>query len=56
MRQVNVSAERSFDPGALSNEKGIVDRSSTTDTSKPTSDHVLLNVEMAIEWAHLGGD
>jgi hypothetical protein len=55
MRQLNGAAERTFDPGVL-NEKGIADRSSTNDTSKSTSDHVLLNVEMAIEWAHLGGD
>jgi hypothetical protein len=56
MRQVNGPTDRTFDAGVLLNEKSIVDRSSTNDTSKPTSDHVLLNVEMAIEWAHLGGD
>ncbi|HKY73466.1 MAG TPA: hypothetical protein VJL88_16210 [Nitrospira sp.] len=55
MRQPNGATERTFDPGVL-NEKGFVDRSSTNETSKPASDHVLLNVEMAIEWAHLGGD
>jgi hypothetical protein len=56
MRQVAGPAEGASDSGALLKEKGFADRSSSNDTSKPSADHVLLDVEMAIEWAHLGGD
>lgn len=56
MRHVTGPAEGTSDSEVLRKEKGFVDRSSTNDTSKPSADQVLLDVEMAIEWAHLGGD
>jgi hypothetical protein len=57
MRQVTGPAEGASDSGVSRKEKGFLDRSSTNDPSKPPSaDPVLLDVEMAIEWAHLGGD
>jgi hypothetical protein len=33
-----------------------VDQSSSTDGSNQTSDPLRLSIEMAVEWAHLGGD
>ena len=56
MHQVTGPVEGTSDSGVLRKEKGFVDRSSTNDMSKPSADPVLLDVEMAIEWAHLGGD
>ena len=55
MHRANGPAERTFD-SAFSKEQVNVDRSSPTDTSKEPSDHSRLNLEVAIEWAHLGGD
>jgi hypothetical protein len=55
MHNVNRYAERPLDAGRLS-EQGIVEPVSPTERSTETSDHVHLSVEMAVEWAHLGGD
>lgn len=38
------------------NEQAIVDPSSSIDRSTQTFDPLRLSMEMAVEWAHLGGD
>lgn len=47
--------ERTLDAACV-NEQGIVDHVSSSDRSPQAADQVGLTVEMAIEWAHLGGD
>jgi hypothetical protein len=55
MHNVTWYAQRPLDASSL-NEHGIVKQVSSTDGSKESSDHVRLRMEMAVEWAHLGGD
>lgn len=55
MRKPDGSAERRLDASVL-NEQRKADQSSSTDRSNQTSDLLRLNIEMAVEWAHLGGD
>jgi hypothetical protein len=55
MQKSNGSGEGSLDAAKL-NEQRTLDRSISTAGSKKAPDHVRLNIEMAIEWAHLGGD
>jgi hypothetical protein len=55
MQNANRYAERPLDSRYVS-EQGIVEPVSSTQRPTETSDHVHLSVEMAIEWAHLGGD
>jgi hypothetical protein len=59
MHEVNCHAERPLDAASLAaslDEEGIVERMSSTDTTRETCRHERLSVEIAIEWAHLGGD
>jgi hypothetical protein len=55
MHKGNGHADRSFD-AALLNEEGIVDQMTSTERSSQASDHLRLSLEIAVEWAHLGGD
>jgi hypothetical protein len=55
MHNVNWCAQRPLDATSL-NEQGIMEQVSSTDRSNETSNHVRLSIEMAVEWAHLGGD
>ena len=55
MREISWHAERPLD-AALLNEQGKAEPAPSIDRSNQTSDHARLNIEMAIEWAHLGGD
>ena len=55
MHNVNWHTQRALDVTALK-EQGVLEQVSPTDRSKETSDHVRLSMEMAVEWAHLGGD
>ena len=55
MHDVNWHAERISDATRL-NEQAIVDPLSSIDRSTQTVDPLRLSIEMAIEWAHLGGD
>ena len=55
MHNVNWYAQRPLDAASL-NEQGIMEQVSSTDREKETSDPARLRMEMAVEWAHLGGD
>jgi hypothetical protein len=55
MHNINRYVERPSDAGCLY-EQGIVEAVSPTERSTETSDQVHFTVEMAVEWAHLGGD
>jgi hypothetical protein len=59
MQETNCNVERPLDvaslPASLS-EEGIVKRVSLTHTSKEICRHERLSLEIAVEWAHLGGD
>jgi len=55
MHILNGSAERTID-ATLWNEQDIVDPLSSPDSSDQTSDRLRRSIEMAVEWAHLGGD
>ena len=55
MQKINGSAERTLDASTL-NQQRILDRSTPTEVSGGPPDPLRLNIEMAIEWAHLGGD
>jgi len=52
MHNANWYAQRPLDATSL-NEQGITEQVSFTEE---TSDHVRFSMEMAVEWAHLGGD
>jgi len=52
MHNANWYAQRPLDAASL-NERGIMEQVSFTEE---TSDHVRFSMEMAVEWAHLGGD
>jgi hypothetical protein len=59
MHEVNCHFERPLDAASLAaslNEQGIVEGVSSIDSSKETCRHERLSVEIAVEWAHLGGD
>ena len=55
MDNVNWYAQQPLDATSL-NEQGIMEQVSSTHRSKEVSDHDRLSMEMAVEWAHLGGD
>jgi hypothetical protein len=58
MHEIHGRVERSLDAAALlasRNEQGIVEAVSSTDASKEIW-RERLSVEIAVEWAHLGGD
>jgi hypothetical protein len=55
MQKPNSPVDGRLDATIL-NEQRRVDRSPSTDESNPPSDQLPLNIEMAVEWAHLGGD
>ena len=55
MDNVNWYAQQPLDATSL-NEQGIMEQVSSTDRSKEVSDHDRFSMEMAVEWAHLGGD
>ena len=55
MHEVSWHAERPLDTAFLK-EQGKVERTPSSDGSKQASDHAALSLEMAVEWAHLGGD
>ena len=55
MHNVNWYAQRPLDASSL-NEQEIMEQVSCTDRPKETSDPARLRMEMAVEWAHLGGD
>ncbi len=55
MHNLNRHVERPLG-AASSNEPKVVEQVCSTDRSKETSEQVRLSMEMAIEWAHLGGD
>lgn len=55
MHNVIENTERTLD-AACFNEQGIVDHICSSDRSPQAADQLRLTVEMAIEWAHLGGD
>ena len=55
MHNVNWYAQRPLDATSLT-DQGIIEQVSSTDRSKDISDPFRLTMEMAVEWAHLGGD
>jgi hypothetical protein len=55
MHKQNVPVERRLEATFL-NEQATVKQLPSTDRSNPTSDPLRLSIEMAVEWAHLGGD
>jgi hypothetical protein len=55
MHEINCNVERPLDAAFL-NEQEIVKRVSFADTPKEICRHERLSVEIAVEWAHLGGD
>ena len=55
MHNVNWYAQRPLDASSL-NEQGIMEQVSSTERSKEVSEHDRFSMEMAVEWAHLGGD
>lgn len=55
MHILNGSAERTID-ATFWNEQERVDPISSPDRSDQTSDRLRRSIEMAVEWAHLGGD
>lgn len=58
MHEINGN-ERPLDAASLvssRNEQEIVKRVSFTETSKEICRHERLRMEIAVEWAHLGGD
>ena len=59
MHELNCHADRPLDAATLAaslHEEGIVERVSSTDRSKEMCLPERLSMEIAIEWAHLGGD
>ena len=59
MHEINCNVERPLDAAPLAaslNEQEIVKRVSFTDTPKEICRHERLSLEVAVEWAHLGGD
>ena len=55
MQDTNTTVDRRFD-AAFVGEQATLDRSSTGEPCRQASDSLRLNLEVAIEWAHLGGD
>jgi hypothetical protein len=55
MHTLNGSAERTND-ATFWNEQERGDPLFSPDRSDQTSDHLRRSIEMAVEWAHLGGD
>lgn len=55
MHHVNNTAERIVD-ATFWCEPSIVDGGSSIEASTQTADRPRVTLEMAIEWAHLGGD
>lgn len=55
MHTSNGPAERAVDAAFL-NEQESVTVLASSDRSDHTSDHLRRSIEMAVEWAHLGGD
>jgi hypothetical protein len=53
MHEIDYHVERPLDAASL-NEQGIVERVSFADTTKERRER--LSLEIAVEWAHLGGD
>jgi hypothetical protein len=53
MHEVDYHVDRPLDAASL-NEHGIVERVSFADTTKERRER--LSLEIAVEWAHLGGD
>ena len=59
MHELTCQADRPLDAATLAAshpEEGIVERASSTDRSKEMCRPERLSMEIAIEWAHLGGD
>ena len=59
MHEVNRQVERPLDAASLAaslKEQGIVEGVSSNDTSKEMCRLERLSMEIAVEWAHLGGD
>ena len=57
MHEIDYHVERPPDAASLAaslNEQGIVERVSFADTTKERRER--LSLEIAVEWAHLGGD
>ena len=57
MHEIDYHVERPLDAASLAaslNEQGIVERVSFADTTKERRE--CLSLEIAVEWAHLGGD
>jgi hypothetical protein len=55
MQMGNGDTDRPLDAASL-NEQGIVDHVPSAESSSQASDDLRFHVEMAVEWAHLGGD
>ena len=59
MHEVNCRVERPLDAASLATpliEQGIVEHVSSDDTWKEMCRFERLSMEIAVEWAHLGGD
>lgn len=55
MHTSNGPAERAVDVIFLNEQEGV-DPLCSSDRSDNASDHLRRSIEMAVEWAHLGGD
>jgi hypothetical protein len=55
MHNGNNTADRTGE-AAFWNEPAIMESGSFMETSTQTADRLRVNLEMAVEWAHLGGD
>jgi hypothetical protein len=55
MRKKNMPAEPAFE-ATVDDEQARTNQSLSTDRSNRPSEHSRPSIEMAVEWAHLGGD